>query len=104
MKGAFQQPAEMVFLHSLLLLLASAKFATVCAQPAPAQQKRISAAIENAAHNKTIDWTQFVNPFIGDYAFFFCIVNIRMVDFFVKFQGLTTLAMSVLGHLCHLVW
>jgi len=38
----------------------------VLAQPAPKQQQRISAAIKGASHNSTIDWTQFVNPFIGE--------------------------------------
>ena len=48
---------------SILLLLAGFTFS----QPTPAQQKRISAAIKHAAKNTTIDWTQFVNPFIGKY-------------------------------------
>ncbi|KAF8513341.1 glycoside hydrolase family 92 protein [Hysterangium stoloniferum] len=53
----------MVWLSASLvtLLLVS----SILAQPTPQQQKRISAAIKNAAKNKTIDWTQFVNPFIG---------------------------------------
>ncbi|GJJ06144.1 hypothetical protein Clacol_000333 [Clathrus columnatus] len=54
----------MAWLDYLCLILLSTSL-SVYAQPNPAQQKRISAAIKNAAHNKTIDWTQFVNPFIG---------------------------------------
>lgn len=38
----------------------------VFAQPSPEVQKRISAAIKNAAKNTTnIDYTQFVNVYIG---------------------------------------
>lgn len=40
--------------------------AAVDAQPSPNLQRRISAAIKAAAHNGTnIDYTQFVNVFIG---------------------------------------
>lgn len=45
----------------IVLLLAS----TVIAQPSPDVQKRISAAIASAANESTIDYTEFVNPFIG---------------------------------------
>ncbi|KAI5120307.1 hypothetical protein M0805_005811 [Coniferiporia weirii] len=38
---------------------------TVIAQPSPAVQERISAAIEAAAYSTNIDYTAFVNPFIG---------------------------------------
>ena len=37
----------------------------VAAQPSPEQQKRIVAAIQDAAHNPNPDYTAFVNPFIG---------------------------------------
>jgi len=37
----------------------------VAAQPSPEQQKRIAAAIQDAAHNPNPDYTAFVNPFIG---------------------------------------
>lgn len=37
----------------------------VASQPSPAVQKRISAAIKNAAHQTNLDYTAFVNPFIG---------------------------------------
>jgi hypothetical protein len=37
----------------------------VHAQPSPAQQKRISAAIAAAANQSRPDYTTFVNPFIG---------------------------------------
>lgn len=56
----------MAWFNYLCLALLSTSL-SVYAQPNPAQQKRISAAIKDAAHNKTIDWTQFVNPFIGEY-------------------------------------
>ncbi|KAF8627844.1 hypothetical protein AX15_004260 [Amanita polypyramis BW_CC] len=39
--------------------------ALVAAQPSPEQQKRITAAIRNAAHDPNPDYTAFVNPFIG---------------------------------------
>jgi hypothetical protein len=45
-----------------LLLCASL---IVVAQPSPEQQKRITAAIQNAAQNPNPDYTAFVNPFIG---------------------------------------
>lgn len=45
------------------LLLASV--VQVLAQPSPEVQKRISAAIASAANESTIDYTEFVNPFIG---------------------------------------
>lgn len=54
----------MAWLEYLCLILFSTTI-SVYAQPSPEQQKRISAAIKNAANNKTIDYTQFVNPFIG---------------------------------------
>ncbi|KAI0044234.1 glycoside hydrolase family 92 protein [Auriscalpium vulgare] len=37
----------------------------IYAQPSPDVQKRISAAIEAAANSTSIDYTAFVNPFIG---------------------------------------
>jgi hypothetical protein len=37
----------------------------VSAQPSPNVQKRISAAIKAAANETDIDYTAFVNPFIG---------------------------------------
>lgn len=37
----------------------------VGAQPNPAQQKRIAAAIKSAANESNPDYTAFVNPFIG---------------------------------------
>lgn len=49
----------------LSLVACTALTGNVQAQPNPQQQQRISAAIKNAAHNTTIDWSQFVNPFIG---------------------------------------
>jgi hypothetical protein len=42
----------------------------VAAQPSPEQQKRIAAAIQDAAHNTNPDYTAFVNPFIGTGEFF----------------------------------
>ena len=35
------------------------------AQPSPNVQKRITAAIKAAAHSHNIDYTKFVNVFIG---------------------------------------
>lgn len=55
----FPAPFRFCFLLAPLVSL-------VLAQPTPKQQQRISAAIKDAAHNSTIDWTQFVNPFIGE--------------------------------------
>lgn len=41
-------------------------FRYVNSQPSPAVQKRISAAIQHAGSNSTnVDYTQFVNVFIG---------------------------------------
>lgn len=37
----------------------------VHAQPSPQVQKRITAAIKAAATSNNIDYTEFVNPFIG---------------------------------------
>lgn len=37
----------------------------VWAQPSPAVQQRITAAIKAAANQTDIDYTAFVNPFIG---------------------------------------
>lgn len=50
-----------------LLLILSLGFNNVLvnAQPSPEVQKRISAAIKAAAHATTVDYTAFVNPFIG---------------------------------------
>lgn len=51
----------------LTLVLVLASIAQVLAQPSPDVQKRISAAIAAAANanGSTIDYTEFVNPFIG---------------------------------------
>jgi len=43
----------------------------VYAQPSPEVQRRISAAIEAAAKGSDIDYTGFVNPFIGTGTFKF---------------------------------
>ena len=53
-------------LSSLVLCIAVFAF-TALAQPSPEVQQRISAAIAAAANqtNGTIDYTAFVNPFIG---------------------------------------
>ena len=48
-----------------LALLLCVSLVAVVAQPSPEQQKRITAAIQNAAHNPNPDYTTFVNPFIG---------------------------------------
>ena len=58
----------------MILLSVASSFAvlvTICsvvrAQPSPDVQRRISAAIQAAIRNgsSTIDYTAFVNPFIG---------------------------------------
>ena len=43
----------------------------VYAQPSPEVQRRISAAIEAAGKGSVIDYTGFVNPFIGTGTFKF---------------------------------
>jgi len=49
------------------LLAAAPLFASIRAQPSPEVQERISAAIQAAAksNGSDIDYTQFVNVFIG---------------------------------------
>lgn len=55
---------KMAFLSLLLCILVPAF--TVVAQPSPEVQQRISAAIAAAnSTNGTVDYTAFVNPFIG---------------------------------------
>ena len=48
----------------------------VLAQPSPEVQERISAAIAAAANqtNSTIDYTAFVNPFIGTGELTLCVI------------------------------
>ena len=56
------------FRHSFncCLLVASIFVAFVSAQPSPNVQKRIDKAIKDAAANKNnLDYTAFVNPFVG---------------------------------------
>lgn len=55
--------ARFALVLSTTVLLAS--IVQVLAQPSPDVQKRISAAIAAAANASTIDYTEFVNPFIG---------------------------------------
>lgn len=48
------------------LLLASSLLSELAlAQPSPEVQRRISAAIKAAANATNLDYTAFVNPFIG---------------------------------------
>lgn len=51
----------------LLTLAVSVAFHSfsVYAQPSPQVQKKISAAIKAAANSTSIDYTAFVNPFVG---------------------------------------
>ncbi|KAF7357737.1 Glycoside hydrolase family 92 protein [Mycena venus] len=49
----------------LFLLSAAGLLLSVNAQPAPSVQAGITAAIKNAANATTLDYTAFVNPFIG---------------------------------------
>ena len=51
-----------VFIVGLLFLLLPI---LTHAQPSPALQDRIFAAIKDSANKTDIDYTQFVNPFIG---------------------------------------
>ena len=56
--------AVKALLSSLLASISLA--AVVLAQPSPEVQRKISEAIRDAAHNTTdIDYTQFVNVYIG---------------------------------------
>ena len=55
--------AGFLLLGSLLYSLFVVDLAS--AQPSPDVQKRISAAIKAAANETNIDYTAFVNPFIG---------------------------------------
>ena len=48
-----------------LTVLAVVGGSGVCAQPSPEVQRRITAAIEAAANASSVDYTAFVNPFIG---------------------------------------
>jgi hypothetical protein len=52
------------FVRALTVLVVAGS-GSVCAQPSPAVQRRITAAIEAAVNTPTIDYTAFVNPFIG---------------------------------------
>lgn len=47
------------------LLLSILLISLTNAQPSPALQNRITAAIKNAANQSNPDYTAFVNPFIG---------------------------------------
>ena len=61
-----RRPALITAMAHLVLWLLAAAVGFVHAQPSPEVQKRISAAIKGAARNTTdIDYTQFVNVFIG---------------------------------------
>ncbi|KAJ6498071.1 glycoside hydrolase family 92 protein [Mycena vitilis] len=51
--------------HLFLLSAAGLLLPSVNAQPAPSVQAGITAAIKNAANATTLDYTAFVNPFIG---------------------------------------
>ena len=47
------------------LLVVLGGITLVTAQPSPKQQQRIATAIRNAAGNSNLDYTAFVNSFIG---------------------------------------
>jgi hypothetical protein len=55
------------FRHSFsrYFLVASVFVVVAWAQPSPQVQKRIDKAIKDAASKTNIDYTAFVNPFIG---------------------------------------
>lgn len=57
------------FAGTLTVVVAVCGF--VYAQPSPEVQRRISAAIEAAGNTSVIDYTAFVNPFIGTGTFKF---------------------------------
>ncbi|OJT07402.1 hypothetical protein TRAPUB_1722 [Trametes pubescens] len=59
--------ALMAAMRALWLLAAVSCWSSVHAQPSPQVQKDISAAIKKAAssHSAEVDYTQFVNVFIG---------------------------------------
>jgi hypothetical protein len=47
------------------LLIATIFVSVVQAQPSPQVQQRIDKAIKDAANKTNLDYTAFVNPFIG---------------------------------------
>ena len=59
----FMGMAVLSFVRALTVLVAAGGGAV--AQPSPEVQRRITAAIEAAGNAPTIDYTAFVNPFIG---------------------------------------
>jgi hypothetical protein len=68
--------ASWFVLHSYLIMLslstvffASLLSGIVHAQPSPKLQQRISAAIQAAKNSSNLDFTAFVNPFIGTGAY-----------------------------------
>lgn len=63
--AAFHRTLLHPMMARFTLVLVLASIAQVFAQPSPDVQKRISAAIAAAANASTIDYTEFVNPFIG---------------------------------------
>ena len=56
--------AILSFLRALTVLVVAGS-GSVRAQPSPEVQRRITAAIEASANASTIDYTAFVNLFIG---------------------------------------
>ncbi|KAH9054267.1 hypothetical protein EDB87DRAFT_115075 [Lactarius vividus] len=58
-------PMTILSIVRALTVLAVAGYSSVYAQPSPEVQRRITAAIKAAVNASTIDYTAFVNPFIG---------------------------------------
>jgi len=53
------------FRHWLLVGTGSVLITAIAAQPSPQIQTRIDQAIKDAANKTNLDYTAFVNPFIG---------------------------------------
>lgn len=56
--------AILSFIRALTVLVVAGS-GSVRAQPSPEVQRRITAAIKAPANASTVDYTAFVNPFIG---------------------------------------
>ena len=86
-------PSSSLFLCISLGLTGLLQFPFVTAQPSPELQGRISAAIgaaANATNGTELDYTAFVNPFIGTGEFLYRILIGADIEVLLK----TTSAMS----------
>ena len=86
----------------LVAVVATPWLSVVRAQPSPQVQQRISAAIKAAANaTSEVDFTQFVNVFIGTDNF----GDVwSVVSMFVMIRLLTFVSMTVLVLQCRLAW